>query len=370
MNRKIRKILAFALLFLMIFTVGCGGSDKSESEEPLSEVNTLPEDGIVTKAQFKTVAGEDMTVSFQSETEDGITYTWAYSAAQIKNPADQNLKIDFTEEGLEDIKEQANDAVNALKMTMYGNEIIAVPTLTVTMPGCWEANTGVLLKEQGGSLAKMSDVTIETDKEADTTTLTMKVTALNGECYVVGGVTGVQNKGAENANKGNDANEAENNTADTAKNIGESGETDNTNKTDTSKTLTCTVSIDCSTILDNMDKLAKEKQEFVPSNGMILAPVEVEFEKGESAHDILKRVCQAAEIHMEATYTPVYDSAYVEGINQLYEFDCGELSGWMFQVNGWFPNYGPSNYEVADGDVIKWVYTCDLGKDVGGSAGR
>ena len=78
MNRKIRKILAFALLFLMIFTVGCGDSGKTESAEPLSEVNTLPEDGIITKAQFKTVAGEDMTVSFQGETEDGITYTWAY----------------------------------------------------------------------------------------------------------------------------------------------------------------------------------------------------------------------------------------------------------------------------------------------------
>lgn len=134
--------------------------------------------------------------------------------------------------------------------------------------------------------------------------------------------------------------------------------------------LTCTVSIDCAAILNNMDKLPKEKQEFVPSDGLILAPVEVKFKKGDSAHDILKSVCQAEGIHMESTYTPVYDSAYIEGINQLYEFDCGELSGWMFQVNGWFPNYGPDNYEAEAGDVINWVYTCDLGEDVGGSVGR
>ena len=55
----------------------------------------------------------------------------------------------------------------------------------------------------------------------------------------------------------------------------------------------------------------------------------------------------------------------VEGINQLYEFDCGELSGWMYSVNSWFPNYGCSQYEVSDGDMIEWRYTCDLGRDVG-----
>ena len=57
---------------------------------------------------------------------------------------------------------------------------------------------------------------------------------------------------------------------------------------------------------------------------------------------------------------------YIEGIHNLYEFDCGDLSGWMYKVNGWFPNYGCSRYQLKQGDVIEWVYTCDLGKDVGG----
>ena len=69
---------------------------------------------------------------------------------------------------------------------------------------------------------------------------------------------------------------------------------------------------------------------------------------------------------MEASYTPMYGSVYVEGINNLYEFDCGELSGWMYSVNGIYPNYGCSSYILKDGDVICWVYTCDLGYDVGG----
>ena len=50
----------------------------------------------------------------------------------------------------------------------------------------------------------------------------------------------------------------------------------------------------------------------------------------------------------------------------MYEFDCGQYSGWMYRVNGWYPNYGCSSYDVEDGDNIEWKYTCDLGVDIGG----
>ena len=65
----------------------------------------------------------------------------------------------------------------------------------------------------------------------------------------------------------------------------------------------------------------------------------------------------------------MYSSAYVEGINNLYEFDVGSLSGWMYNVNGWYPNYGCSRYQVKDGDVVEWCYTCDLGEDLGSGMG-
>lgn len=56
--------------------------------------------------------------------------------------------------------------------------------------------------------------------------------------------------------------------------------------------------------------------------------------------------------------------------NHLYEFDCGNESGWMYKVNGWFPNYGCSSYYLEDGDVIVWTYSCKgLGADVGGGVG-
>ena len=65
--------------------------------------------------------------------------------------------------------------------------------------------------------------------------------------------------------------------------------------------------------------------------------------------------------------TPIYNSAYVEGIHNLYEFDCGSGSGWMYRVNGWYPNYGCSRYQLSQGDTVEWRYTCDLGADIGGA---
>ena len=128
----------------------------------------------------------------------------------------------------------------------------------------------------------------------------------------------------------------------------------------------CILSIDCLTILDNMSKCDKEKRELVPEDGWILEPTEVVFFDGESVFQVLKRTCKQKGIHMEFENTPIYNSAYIEGIHNLYEFDVGELSGWMYSVNGWYPNYGCSRYALKDGDVVEWRYTCDLGFDVGG----
>lgn len=132
---------------------------------------------------------------------------------------------------------------------------------------------------------------------------------------------------------------------------------------------TCTITIVCDTILDNWDLLDPAKAGFVPSDGVILSAVTVEFEEGETVFHVLKRVCEVYEIQLEYSWTPLYDSYYIEGINNLYEFDCGVESGWMYKVNGWFPNYGCSSYAIQNGDAIVWCYTCiGLGADVGGGS--
>lgn len=133
------------------------------------------------------------------------------------------------------------------------------------------------------------------------------------------------------------------------------------------KKLTCTLSVRCDTILENIAWLDKEKLELVPKDGVIYAEQTVTFYEGESVFNLLVREMKRNKIHMEFENTPIYNSAYIEGIGNLYEFDCGELSGWMYKVNGWFPNYGCSRYQLKEGDRVEWIYTCDLGIDVGGN---
>ena len=126
------------------------------------------------------------------------------------------------------------------------------------------------------------------------------------------------------------------------------------------------IEIRCDTILDNMSDLTPGKAEFVPSNGVILPMVRMPFYENETVFEVLNRICKKANIQIEYSWTPLYGSYYIEGINHLYEFDCGEQSGWMYKVNEWFPNYGCSSYYVEDGDTIVWCYTCKgLGTDVG-----
>lgn len=131
------------------------------------------------------------------------------------------------------------------------------------------------------------------------------------------------------------------------------------------KQLICTLSISCRTLVDNA-VLATEKQELVPADGWLLAPVECSFSEGESVFDVLYRITRENKIHMEYVQTPAYNSVYIEGIGNLYEFDGGAQSGWMYAVNGEFPNYGCSGVQLKDGDVVEWMYTCDLGADIGG----
>ncbi len=126
----------------------------------------------------------------------------------------------------------------------------------------------------------------------------------------------------------------------------------------------CSLSVRCDTILSNFKKLKREKIPLVPTNGVIYAETELEFTTGESAFDILRRTMREEKIHMEFNETPSYKSAYVEGINNLYEFDCGELSGWIYKVNGEIMNVGCSQYTLKPGDKIEWLYTCDFGRDV------
>lgn len=129
--------------------------------------------------------------------------------------------------------------------------------------------------------------------------------------------------------------------------------------------LTCTLEIRCDVLLDNMDQMTKEKAALVPENGVLLETVEVEFTDGNSVFDVFRKILREENIHFEYVDASAYDSVYIEGIGNIYEYDCGPQSGWMYSVNGIYPGLGCSAYTLADGDVIVFHYTCNLGADLG-----
>ena len=139
----------------------------------------------------------------------------------------------------------------------------------------------------------------------------------------------------------------------------------------------CYVRIECGTIMSNLKKLKTGKEAFVPRSGVILEDAAVALEEGDTVFTVLRRACgehvctdncrycQMGGIQIEYTFTPVFETYYIEGIHQLYEKDCGTMSGWMFSVNGRFPEEGASSILVSAGDRIVFYYTCDMGDDVG-----
>lgn len=174
-----------------------------------------------------------------------------------------------------------------------------------------------------------------------------------------GGDSSEENGGnnAESETKGND-------TADNSKQPGnaDSAAADTGNTSDGAQdanSIKCSISINCANLLKYMDVLDANKKKLVPADGYILKPVTINVKKGSSVFDALKAVTKSKKIHLE------YSGSYIEGIGNLYEFDGGELSGWMYSVNNDFPRVGCDSCIIQDGDVIQWVYTCDLGKDVG-----
>ncbi len=118
---------------------------------------------------------------------------------------------------------------------------------------------------------------------------------------------------------------------------------------------TVTISIRCDTIANENDN------QYINSNGIILGETKCEIEQGDTVYDVLAEITAEKKIHLETSGTN--DSVYVEGINNIYEFDYGDLSGWMYYVNGEAASVSCGKYVLSDGDTVEWTYTRDMGKD-------
>lgn len=389
---KFRKVLSKILLIFLAFSfISCGKNNDSRYMD-------IPEDGIIKASVFEDLMFDEDMLMLNGETE-GISYQWLFMGSLIEKPVDTNLLLNFiNSEDEEQIKEKTN--ADVIKEFSFSEEkkIEAKPTLSITFDEKLDCSDVSICKYDEDT-EEITIVTSATLEIVDKSIVTFTVVDNEGDFFIVG----KENSFATNEKNINEDNEVDANTSSSEGRLTESkinngysspkahistGERKEQDKyltdpvpegkqepvewqdvtADKSKANKCILSIRCDTLLDPKNyAVVKEngKASMVPSDGVIYPRQTVTFYEGEFVFDVLLREVKKNNIHMEFSMTPIYNSNYIEGINNLYEFDGGELSGWMYKVNGWFPNYGCSRYLLKDGDVIEWVYTCDLGRDVG-----
>ena len=341
MKRLIPILLIFSLLLSLI---SCSGN---YGEVDLKKPVALSEDGIVEKELLDKIKNENAIATFTG-VSGGLNYEWTIFGSDLTKTKDINLLVTL---GKSD---------GGIKVSFADSEPFGFTALlSIHLDEKWTALAATAYRDG----TAVSSVSITGSK---TSILNLPVNSYIGSCTISPDAekenSGV---GANRPNSDGSATEQDKYLTDPVpegKPLPVEPENQEINQ---GKTYTCTFSIECSTILNNLSELDPDKLELVPTNGVILAPTIVTFYEGESVFDVLQRVCKENNIHLEFSWTPIYNSAYIEGIHNLYEFDCGALSGWMYRVNGWYPNYGCSRYQLADGEVVEWRYTCDLGEDVG-----
>lgn len=124
-----------------------------------------------------------------------------------------------------------------------------------------------------------------------------------------------------------------------------------------------TITIECKTILDNMEKVETGLLEsgVIPKDGIILQDYKVDVFEKDSIYTLLKRVCEQNKIQLDCTYGGAFQTHYIRAINHIYEMSVGESSGWMYFVDGKEPNKGISQFKLVGGEKIKIAYTCNIG---------
>lgn len=124
--------------------------------------------------------------------------------------------------------------------------------------------------------------------------------------------------------------------------------------------ISCTIEIRCDNATARKDSITNQGiRDSIPDDGTILEVTTYTGKEGFTVYDVLAAVT--------AAHNPVIpivanaDRSYVSSINNLSEKNVGPTSGWTYRVNGVLPMMAANQYTVKDGDVIKWIYVCQLG---------
>lgn len=120
----------------------------------------------------------------------------------------------------------------------------------------------------------------------------------------------------------------------------------------------CSMLISCKTTLSHLDGMSENEKKHIPTDGILFQGSSIEIQTGDTVYSLVIRLCRERGIHLDVEGT---FSGYIKGIENVYEKDFGPESGWMYRVNGKYPNVGIKGYKVSEGDNIELLYTCVKG---------
>ena len=123
---------------------------------------------------------------------------------------------------------------------------------------------------------------------------------------------------------------------------------------------TVSLSVRVDALADNLHLLEPDKRELVPEDGIIFPETIVVAYEGESVFDVIQREIRNAGIHMVTNTIPGYNLSFIEGIGNIFTFDAGPMSGWLYSVNGESADVAASQFILNPGDVIEWEFTLDF----------
>lgn len=86
--------------------------------------------------------------------------------------------------------------------------------------------------------------------------------------------------------------------------------------------------------------------------GTLLSGKSVKINAGDTVLDVLLKAAGTNNVD----YSGGGASAYVRGIDNIYEFDYGQTSGWTYTQNGVMIQKSCGAVKVTAGDRIKWIY--------------
>ncbi|MBS7370668.1 MAG: DUF4430 domain-containing protein [Oscillospiraceae bacterium] len=129
--------------------------------------------------------------------------------------------------------------------------------------------------------------------------------------------------------------------------------------------LSVTLSVSCENALSNLDMIDEQITPLsaIPQDGVIIGACTVSLETGETAFDAL--IYAAREKRIRVDYRSSVYGEYISGIGGVSEFGFGDMSGWIYRVNGEMPEVSAGAFALSDGDKVEFIYTCRYGDTAG-----